>query len=73
MPASIGSSGCASKTAVLKTTAHVACEVEDLEAAPAGREILLEPFTPMEGVRVAFIMDDEAPIEFMQIDSQKYS
>ena len=56
---------------VLKTTAHVACEVEDLEAAPAGREILLEPFTPMEGVRVAFIMDDEAPIEFMQIDSQK--
>jgi len=54
---------------VLKTTAHVAYEVDDLDAALAGREILLEPFTPMEGVRVAFILDDGAPVEFMQVDS----
>ena len=51
---------------VLKTTAHVAYEVEDLEAALEGQAVLLEPFTPMEGVRVAFVMDDEAPIELMQ-------
>jgi hypothetical protein len=54
---------------VLKTTAHVAYVVDDLEAELEGREVLLEPFSPMEGVRVAFIMDDGAPIEFMQLDS----
>ena len=35
---------------VLKTTAHVAFEVDDLDAALAGREVLLEPFTPLPGV-----------------------
>jgi hypothetical protein len=50
----------------LKTTAHVAFMVDDLDQALAGREILLEPFEPMEGIRVAFILDDGAPVEFMQ-------
>ena len=54
---------------VLKTTAHVAFVVDDLDAALAGQDVLLEPFTPMEGVRVAFIMDDGAPVEFMQLDA----
>lgn len=54
---------------VLKTTAHIAFVVEDLEAALEGQELLLEPFTPVEGVRVAFILDDGAPIEFMQLDA----
>jgi len=52
---------------VLKTTAHVAYEVDDLDAALKDREILLEPFVPMEGVRVAFILDHGAPVEYMQI------
>ena len=39
---------------VLKTTAHVAFMVDDLDAALAGKEILLEPFEPMEGLKVAF-------------------
>ncbi len=51
---------------VLKTVAHVAFEVDDLDAALQGNDILIEPFEPMEGLRVAFIMDDGAPIEFMQ-------
>lgn len=55
---------------LLKTTAHVAFEVDDLAAALAGRELLLEPFTPMDGVRVAFILDDGAPVEFLQFESQ---
>ena len=54
---------------MLKTTAHVAFVVDDLDAALAGQDVLLEPFTPMEGVRVAFIMDDGAPVEFMQLDA----
>jgi len=51
---------------ILKTTAHVAYMVDDLEKAMAGKQTLLEPFEPMKGLRVAFILDDGAPIEFMQ-------
>lgn len=54
---------------VLQTTAHVAYVVEDLDAALEGKPILLDPFEPMEGVRVAFILEDEAPVEFMQLSS----
>jgi hypothetical protein len=51
---------------ILKTTAHVAYMVDDLEKAMKGKQTLLAPFEPMEGLRVAFILDDGAPIEFMQ-------
>lgn len=51
---------------LLKTVPHVAFEVDDLDAALAGKEILLEPFEPMEGIKVAFIIDEGAPVEFMQ-------
>lgn len=51
---------------ILKTTAHVAYMVDDLETAMKGKQTLLEPFEPMEGLRVAFILDDGAPVEFMQ-------
>lgn len=54
---------------VLQTTAHVAYAVEDLDAALEGQSVLMEPFEPMEGVRVAFILEDEAPVEFMQFTS----
>jgi hypothetical protein len=48
---------------------HVALEVDDLEAAIDGREILIEPNSPAPGVTVAFVVDDGAPVELMQIDS----
>jgi len=48
---------------------HVAFEVDDLEASLEGREVLIEPNSPSPGVRVAFIVDDGAPVELMQIDS----
>jgi len=51
---------------VLKTTAHVAYEVDDLEAALKDKEILIEPFDVNESLKIAFIMDGEAPIELMQ-------
>ena len=37
-----------------------------LEAALAGRNVILPPFQPMEGLSVAFIMDGDAVIEVMQ-------
>jgi catechol 2,3-dioxygenase-like lactoylglutathione lyase family enzyme len=53
---------------IVKTVPHVAFEVDDLEAAIAGHEVLIEPNSPSAGVRVAFILHDGAPIEFLQFD-----
>ena len=53
---------------LVKTTPHVAFVVENLEQALAGKEILIPPNSPTEGVRVAFIVDHGAPIEFLQFD-----
>ena len=52
---------------ILKTTAHVAYVVENLEAALAGQKVILPPFVPMPGVRVAFIQDGEVPVEFLEV------
>jgi hypothetical protein len=51
---------------LVKSVPHVAFEVDDLEAELAGREVLIEPNSPSEGVLVAFIVEDGAPIEFLQ-------
>lgn len=40
-----------------------------LEAELAGQEILIEPNCPSEGVTVAFIVHDGAPVELLQLDS----
>ena len=51
---------------VLKKTAHLAFKVDDIEAALKGRQVLIPPFAPMEGVKVAFILHEGVPVEFMQ-------
>jgi len=53
---------------LVKTVPHVAFAVDDLEAAIAGKEILIKPNSPTEGATVAFIVDNGAPIEFLQFD-----
>jgi hypothetical protein len=51
----------------VRTQPHVAYRVDDLEAAIAGAEILLEPFTVGDGfARVAFVRVDGAVVEYMQ-------
>lgn len=57
---------------LVKTTAHVAFVVDDLEAAIAGKEILIAPNSPSEGVTVAFIVDNGAPVEFLQFDGPEF-
>jgi hypothetical protein len=51
---------------ILKTVPHIAFEVDDLEAALEGKEILTPPNSPSDGVRVAMIMHNGAPIELIQ-------
>jgi hypothetical protein len=53
---------------LIRTVPHIAFEVDDLEAAIEGREILVPPNSPSPGVTVAFIVDDGAPVEFLQIE-----
>jgi hypothetical protein len=50
---------------IVRTIPHLAFEVEDLDRALVGREILIEPNSPSDGVRVAFIIDDGAPVELL--------
>lgn len=57
---------------LVKTVPHVAFVVDDLEAAIAGKEILIQPNSPSEGVTVAFIVDNGAPIELLQFDGPEY-
>jgi len=45
---------------------HVAFVVDDLQAAIAGKEILIAPNSPADGITVAFIVDNGAPVEFLQ-------
>jgi hypothetical protein len=50
---------------IIRTVAHVAFEVEDLEAALAGREVIWPPGSPSDGVRSAMIIDNGAPVELI--------
>lgn len=51
---------------LLKKTAHVAYTVDNLDEAIAGRKVIVPPFAPMAGLRVAFIQEGEAPVEYLQ-------
>ena len=53
---------------LVKTVPHVAFEVENIQAVIAGKKIIIEPNCPSPGIIVAFIEDNGAPVEFLQID-----
>jgi hypothetical protein len=53
---------------IVRTVAHVAFEVPDLDNALEGKEILIPPNAPSSGVRVAFILDDGAPVELLEFE-----
>lgn len=57
--------GCAVHELV-RTVPHVAFEVDDLDAALVGLTMLGEISSPSEGVRVAMIVDNGAPIELIE-------
>ncbi len=51
---------------LVRTVPHLAFEVEDLEAALEGQEVLSPPGSPSQGVRAATIVDDGAPVELIE-------
>ena len=55
----------------VRTSVHLAFEVEDLEDAIKGKEVIIPPNSPSEGVRVAFILEDGVPVEFLEFDRNR--
>lgn len=51
---------------LVKRLPHVAFEVDDLQAELAGKEVIIPPNSPSDGVTVAFINHRGAPVEFLQ-------
>ena len=51
---------------LVRQVPHVAFEVADLASELAGRDILIPPNSPSDGVRVAFIVENGAPIELLE-------
>ena len=54
---------------LVKTVAHVAFAVDDIEKAIAGKNVIIKPNSPDKGVKVAFIEDNGAPVEFLQFET----
>ena len=55
---------------IVKEVSHIAFEVDDLEAALEGKEVIIEPNRPSGGVRVAFILHGGVPVEFLCYDKK---
>lgn len=53
-------------TEIIKKVPHIAFEVDNLEEAIKGKELIGEVTSPSEGVRVAMILENGAPVEFLE-------
>ena len=51
---------------LVKIVPHVAFEVESLTKEIEGKKVIIEPSSPSEGLTVAFIEVNGAPIELME-------
>ena len=58
---------------LVQSVPHVAFAVDDLESELVGQEVLIAPNSPSQGIRVAFIVHNGAPIEFLEIASDAVS
>lgn len=59
----------ASYPELVKEVPHVAFQVDDLDVALRGQKVIIEPNSPSEGVLVAFIEVNGAPVELLQYSS----
>ncbi|MGD1010281.1 MAG: hypothetical protein ABR951_09050 [Candidatus Aminicenantales bacterium] len=55
---------------IVQKIPHVAFEVDDLAAEVAGKDVIIPPNSPSPGVTVAFIVENGAPIEFLQFEKK---
>ncbi|MBU2515888.1 hypothetical protein KJ966_31600, partial [bacterium] len=55
---------------IVKSVSHVAFEVEDMETALKNQKIIIAPNSPSEGLIVAFIEVNGAPVELMHYEKK---
>jgi hypothetical protein len=56
---------------LIRTVPHIAFEVDDLDAAIIGQTLIDEVSSPSDGVRVAMIIDNGAPVELIEFKKLK--
>ena len=56
---------------LVKTVAHVAFVVDDLEKEIEGKNVIIKPNSPSEGLMVAFIEVNGVPVELMEYFNKK--
>jgi hypothetical protein len=56
---------------LVRTVPHIAFEVDDLDAEIIGLTLFGEVSSPSDGVRVAMIIDDGAPIELIEFQKNR--
>jgi hypothetical protein len=54
---------------LVKTVPHIAFEVDDLEIALIGKKLIGEISSPSEGIKVAMIIDNDAPVELLEFSN----
>lgn len=60
-------------TGPVREQSHVAYRVDSIEESSRGMAVLLEPFEPMENLRVGFYLsDDGAVVEFMEYSESPF-
>ncbi|HEY3383286.1 MAG TPA: hypothetical protein VGK32_16055 [Vicinamibacterales bacterium] len=55
---------------VVRMVPHIAFAVDDLDEALKGKNVLIALNAPSGGVRVAFILDDGAPVELLEFEKK---
>jgi len=53
---------------IIKEIPHIAFEVDNLDEAIKGKELIGDISSPSEGVRVAMILENGAPVELIQFE-----
>lgn len=56
---------------IIQKIPHIAFEVEDLESAIIDRKLIGEISSPSKGVRTAMILENGAPVEFLEFEKSK--
>jgi len=55
---------------IIQKVPHIAFEVDDLDSAIKGKELIGKIATPSKGVRTAMIIENGAPIEFIEFHKE---
>ena len=53
---------------LIQTVPHVAFKVLSLDEAVKGKRIILEPYSPFKGFKVAMVEIEGAPVEYIETD-----